>query len=165
MRSTRKLGTTVAAASLVCVPIIAFASPASAGPTLDQPLETTVTEGSGNCYGNIRGNVDEPTARITLTFAFYNTDPSFVADKPSDPNSPCRTTAYVSWQNLDTGASGEVAMPFAGAAGSVTDPDQQLPWYDTTQLPTEPGHYKATVTTHEQHSPDSVSVEYSVQPR
>ncbi|NKY36814.1 hypothetical protein HGA13_27640 [Nocardia speluncae] len=165
MRRTRNLGTTLAAASLVCVPVIAFAAPASAGPSLQEPLNTLVTEGSGLCYGNIRGNVDEPTGRITLTFAFYNTDPTFVADQPSDPDSPCRTTAYITWQNLGTGATGEVPLQFAGAAGSIIDPDQQLPWYDTAQLPTEPGHYKATVTTKEQRRPDSVSVEYSLSPR
>ncbi|MEU1986167.1 hypothetical protein [Nocardia sp. NPDC019395] len=164
MRSARTFGTTLAAASVTCVPLIVFASPASAGPSLQEPLNTLVTEGSGDCYGNIRGNVDEPTGRIALTFAFYNTDPSFIAEQPSDPNSPCKTTAYVTWQNLDTGATGEVAMPFAGAAGSVADPDQQLPWYDSAQLPTEPGHYKATVTTEEQHWPDSVSVEYTISP-
>lgn len=162
MRCTHKLGITGAAAMFACVPIIAFASPASAGPTLEEPLNTMVTEGSGLCYGNIRGNIDVPTGRINLTFAFYNTDPSFVAETPSDPDSPCRTTAYVSWQNLDTGASGEVPVQFAGAAGSITDPDQQLPWYDSAQLPTEPGHYRATVTTHEAHWPDSVAVEYSL---
>ncbi|MEU4316497.1 hypothetical protein [Nocardia sp. NPDC024068] len=162
MRPTHTLGTALAAASLICVPIITLAGPAAAGPAIQEPLNTMVTEGSGTCYGNIRGTVDEPTGRITLTFAFYNIDPSFVADQPSDPNGPCRTTAYVTWQNLDTDATGEVSIPFAGAAGSVADPDQQLPWYDSAQLPTDPGRYKATVTTRERHWPDSVSVEYSL---
>ncbi|MFI5716397.1 hypothetical protein [Nocardia sp. NPDC051750] len=165
MRSARTLGSGLAAASLVCVPVIALAGPASAGPALEEPLNTLVTEGSGFCYGNIRGNVDEPTGVITLTFAFYNTDPTFVSDQPSDPDSPCRTTAYVTWQNLDTGATGEVPIEFAGAAGSIADPDQHLPWYNSAQLPKEPGHYKATVTTEEMHSPDSVSVEYTLAPR
>ena len=162
MRVARTFGTTVAAASLVCVPAIASAAPAAAGPSLDKPLNTMVTEGDGLCYGNIRGTVDEPTGRITLTFAFYNIDPTFVAEQPSDPNSPCRTTALVSWENLDTGASGEVPLEFAGAAGSIIDRDQQLPWYDTAQLPTEPGRYRATVGTSEMRWPDSVSVEYSL---
>lgn len=165
MRAARKLGTTLAAASLACLPALAVAGPAAAGPELQEPLETLVTEGSGSCYGTIRGNVDEPTAGLTLTFAFYNTDPDFVAEQPTDPNSPCRTTAYITWLNLGTGATGEKSVQFAGAAGSTVDPDQQLPWYDTVQLPIEPGRYRATVTTREQHSPDSVSVEYTISPR
>lgn len=158
----RALGTTLTAASLLCVPAIAFAAPASAGPELEQPLNTMVTEGSGLCYGTIRGNVDVPTARITLTFAFYNIDPTFIADQPYDPDSPCRTTAYVNWENLDTGATGEVPIEFAGAAGSIIDPDQHLPWYNSAQLPKEPGNYKATVTTKELRRPESVSVEYTL---
>lgn len=158
----RTLGTTLAAASLLCVPVIAFAGPASAGPELPESLNTMVTEGTGLCYGNIRGNVDVPTARITLTFAFYNTDPTFVADQPYDPESPCRTTAYVTWKNLGTGATGEVPIEFAGAAGSILDPNQHLPWYNSAQLPKEPGNYKATVTTKELRWPGSVSMEYTI---
>ncbi|MGQ4618674.1 hypothetical protein [Nocardia sp. R7R-8] len=63
----------------------------------------------------------------------------------------CATTAYVSWRNIDTGARGTTTIELVGS------------WYNSTTIPSGPGHVELSITAKEIfHSPDSVHVQYVI---